>query len=376
MELPFKCKWGITIEIQNFQQYAWPAPTLSSTRIFVALVRLTWPKGVSDARHCGRVQELETCCPIIDKIYNSPGSDSEWAISGAGGDMALPGAVECQGLHRDSAPPDLGLDIGGKSFQRRSSHARSMELANYIEVLLKDLRDGDEDTPGSEMSLYTMRALSETMPPSGTINFLLADSTWENGPIRTILGSHCNVQQPPKTDEEPEWMRLSTLVGAPGNTSTRTRLLSVYSCVVWLRVLRCLCCPAGSAIFRDHRVWHSGTPNLSDEVRAMPNIEWAAAWTAGRGMQKVMPHHIWEQLSDRGKHNNRFVHADPGLWPSGAGVMHPLASGRLAAFEAMGGLAATKADAGIGASVGKPHRSLPERPQRQDRVPAGTRPKL
>ena len=24
-------------------------------------------------------------------------------------------------------------------------------------------------------------------------------STWENGPIRTILGSHCNVQQPPKT---------------------------------------------------------------------------------------------------------------------------------------------------------------------------------
>ena len=104
------------------------------------------------------------------------------------------------------------------------------------------------------MSLYTMRALSEMMHPSGTINFLMTDSPWEkcaslppplpslclgqdarlsvslslhSGPIRTILGSHCNVQQPPKTDEEPEWMRLSTLVGAP----------------------------AGSAIFRDHRVW-------------------------------------------------------------------------------------------------------------------------
>jgi hypothetical protein len=26
------------------------------------------------------LQELETCCPIIDKIYNSPASESEWAI--------------------------------------------------------------------------------------------------------------------------------------------------------------------------------------------------------------------------------------------------------------------------------------------------------
>ena len=50
-------------------------------------------------------------------------------------------------------------------------------------------------------------------------NFLMTDSTWENGPIRTILGSHCNVQQPPRTDEEPEWMRLSTLVGAPAGSA-------------------------------------------------------------------------------------------------------------------------------------------------------------
>lgn len=163
-----------------------------------------------------QMQELETCCPIIDEIYNSPGSQSEWAISGAGGDMALPGAVECQGLHRDSGPPDVGLEIGGTTFQRRSAHARTMKMPSYIEPLLRDLRNSDEGTSGAEMSLYTMRAVSEMMHPTGTINFLLTDSTWENGPIRTILGSHCNVQQPPKTDEEPEWMRLSTLVGAPG----------------------------------------------------------------------------------------------------------------------------------------------------------------
>ena len=87
--------------------------------------------------------ELETCCPIIDKIYNSPdgGPHAEWAISGAGGDMALPGAVECQGLHRDSAPPDMGFEIGGKMFERRSAHARNMEMGNYIEPLLADLRE-------------------------------------------------------------------------------------------------------------------------------------------------------------------------------------------------------------------------------------------
>eukprot|EP01043_Picozoa_sp_COSAG02_P044655 COSAG02_NODE_4009_length_5918_cov_10.500086_5_plen_229_part_00 len=207
-----------------------PAARATSTNAFECPL-----SRVSRAHRCrALVQELETCCPIIDKIYNSPGSVSEWAISGAGGDMALPGAVECQGLHRDSAPPDMGLEIGGESFQRRSSHARSMGMSNYIEALLKDLRDGDEHTQGADMSLYTMRALSEMMHPSGTINFLLTDSTWENGPIRTILGSHCNVQQPPKTDEEPEWMRLSTLVGAPGRSHTYPLYVRL---VAWIDML-------------------------------------------------------------------------------------------------------------------------------------------
>ena len=53
-------------------------------------------------------------------------------------------------------------------------------------------------------------------------------------PIRQIPGTHTNVQLPPLTGEEPEWMRLSTVVGAP----------------------------AGSGVFRDHRAWHGATPNL------------------------------------------------------------------------------------------------------------------
>ena len=79
-------------------------------------------------------------------------------------------------------------------------------------------------------------------------------------------------------------------------------------------------------------------------------------------------------FSCRSLRSNRFVHAEPGKWPRGAGVMHPLSNGRLAAFEAMGGAAAHKADAGMGASVGKGKgkAALSERPQREDRVPAGT----
>jgi hypothetical protein len=41
--------------------------------------------------------------PRSPRRYSAPGWD--WAISGAGGDMALPGAVEYQNLHRDSGPP-------------------------------------------------------------------------------------------------------------------------------------------------------------------------------------------------------------------------------------------------------------------------------
>ena len=81
----------------------------------------------------------------------------------------------------------------------------------------------------------------------------MGDLTWENGPIRQIPGSHTNVQMPPASADEcvpplvfcatcgwlqadvacrPEWMRLSTLVGAP----------------------------AGAGVFRDHRAWHGAPP--------------------------------------------------------------------------------------------------------------------
>jgi len=36
--------------------------------------------------------------------------------------------------------------------------------------------------------------------------------------------------------------------------------------------------PAGSIMIRDTRAWHGGTPNVSDAVRAIPNLEFYAPW--------------------------------------------------------------------------------------------------
>ena len=157
----------------------------------------------------------------------------------------------------------------------------------------------------SELPAYKQRRIVDLTPPVVTINFLMSDLTWENGPIRQIPGSHTTQQPPPSPEHEPEWMRLSTLVGAP----------------------------AGAGVFRDNRAWHGATPNLSREVRALPNIEYVAPWFPRRALARTMPHEVWKTLSPHAQQMCRFIKAEPGVWPAGAGVMHPLASKRKEAFE-------------------------------------------
>ena len=57
--------------------------------------------------------------------------------------------------------------------------------------------------------------------------FAVLTKSVHSGPIRQIPGTHTNVQPPPRGEEEPPWMKLSTCVGAP----------------------------AGAGVFRDHRAW-------------------------------------------------------------------------------------------------------------------------
>ena len=226
--------------------------------------------------------DLPTTTPLLKAIFGS----SDYLVGGAGGDLCLPGAIEYQRLHSDLAD-SLKLTAG------RLAQAEALGIE-----LREDVDTGDLDLP-------TRRLIAEQTPPVVTINFLMSDLTWENGPIRQIPGTHASQQNPPTPEEEPEWMRLSTLVGAS----------------------------AGAGVFRDNRAWHGATPNVGHEVRALPNVEYLAPWSGGPDMTKTMPHEVWETLSPHAQHLCRYVKANPGVWPAGAGVMHPLAAERTRAKQ-------------------------------------------
>lgn len=221
--------------------------------------------------------DLPTTTPILAKLFGS----EDYYVWGSGGDLCIPGAVEYQALHSDVQ----------ENFQISSDR------------LLQAIKTG-LDTNGilnsEELDPRSRQAVVQRTPPMITINFLMSDLTWENGPIRQIPGTHALAGMIPSQSEEPQWMRTSTLVGAS----------------------------AGAGMFRDNRGWHGATPNLSLEVRALPDVEYSAPWTSRRGVPKAMPHEIWQSLSTHGQAITRWAKSDPGVWPAGAGFMHPIASVR------------------------------------------------
>ncbi len=232
--------------------------------------------------------DLPTATPILSAIF---GTD-DYLVWGAGGDLSLPGAIEYQHLHTD------GVDE-----QPRSDGDPRLRFARLQGLDIDPAKSFDE------LDFRAQRLVMDRTPGGVTINFAVTDLTWENGPIRQIPGTHTATQPPPLPADEPEWMRLSTLVGAP----------------------------PGAGILRDTRAWHGATPNLSREVRALPSVEFSAGWRDGRHFQKTMPHEIWETLSPHGQRICRFVVQEPGVWPHGAGIMEPLAARRRAAYERSAG---------------------------------------
>ncbi len=226
--------------------------------------------------------DLPTTTPILSRIFGT----ADYFVRGAGGDLCLPGAIEYQGLHADTRD----------NFQITPARR---EQAERVGIQLKTVPGTDELDPA------TVSLILERTPPHVTINFLMSDFTWENGPVRQIPGTQGRVPNPPLLADEPEWMRLSTLVGAK----------------------------AGAGVFRDNRAWHGATPNLSREIRAMPNVEYHAPWVDRSAYWKSMPHDIWETLSPHAQRACRYIKTEPGVWPAGAGVMHPLAAKRKQAKE-------------------------------------------
>jgi ectoine hydroxylase-related dioxygenase (phytanoyl-CoA dioxygenase family) len=187
--------------------------------------------------------DLPTVTPILAAIFGS----GDYMLRAASGDFCLPGAVEYQPLHADT-----------RDFESRSS------------------------TPYNSFSDPRGHLTLRELPcPYVCVNFLPQDITRLNGPTRQIPGTQHSRAPMPTLDEEPEWMRLSTV------------------CPV----------PAGAVQIRDVRAWHGGTPNVSDEARSIPNLEFYAPWYR----EPVSPSITYEdhrRLSPHAQHLTRFLVAD------------------------------------------------------------------
>ena len=103
--------------------------------------------------------DLPTTAPILAEIFGS----SSYRVWGSGGDLCLPGAIEYQHLHSD------GQDVQYLSAGR-------IKQAKQLGVEL------NRDSAGILDDVPTQKLIMEMTPPKVTINFLMCDLTWENGP--------------------------------------------------------------------------------------------------------------------------------------------------------------------------------------------------
>lgn len=154
--------------------------------------------------------------PAVTDIVTAIFESPDYVLRAASGDFCLPGAVEYQPLHSD--------------VQDWTSRTTSPFSAFH--------------DPRRHLTIRDLPC------PYVCVNFLPQDVTRLNGPTRQIPGTQHSRAPIPSLADEPEWMRLSTVCPAP----------------------------AGAILVRDVRAWHGGTPNISDAVRSIPNLEFYAPW--------------------------------------------------------------------------------------------------
>ncbi len=186
---------------------------------------------------------------LVSEVVTAIFGSPDYALRAASGDFCLPGAVEYQPLHSD----------------------------------IRDWQDGAK-TPFSAFHDPTGQMTIRDLPcPYVCVNFLPQEVNRLNGPTRQIPGTQKSRTPIPNLADEPEWMRLSTVCPAP----------------------------AGAIMVRDVRAWHGGTPNVSDAMRAIPNLEFYAPWFR----EPMVPGISWSDyrgLSERAQYLARFCVADSG----------------------------------------------------------------
>ena len=189
--------------------------------------------------------EIETVTDLVGAIFGSP----DFVLRAASGDFCLPGAIDYQPLHSD----------------------------------VRDWAPGGQ-TPFS--AFYDPRGqltIRDLPCPYICVNFLPQDVTPFNGPTRQIPGTQHTRGPIPTLEDEPEWMRLSTVCPAP----------------------------AGAIMIRDVRAWHGGTPNISDAIRFIPNLEFYAPWFR-EPMVPSINYQDYKNLSERAQWLARECVADSG----------------------------------------------------------------
>ncbi|MEM7324562.1 MAG: phytanoyl-CoA dioxygenase family protein [Actinomycetota bacterium] len=187
--------------------------------------------------------------PTLTPIITALFDSDDYHIRAAGGDFCLPGATRYQPLHSD---------MGDFRSKEASPHSAFQDPRGHLNT---------RDLPC----------------PYICVNVLTIDATPINGATRQIPGTQHSREPFPTLEQEPEWMRLSAVCPAP----------------------------AGSVQIRDVRAWHGGTPNLSDDVRSIPNIEFFAPWFR-EPTTPGLRHEDYLALSAHGRHIARHQVIDSG----------------------------------------------------------------
>lgn len=185
--------------------------------------------------------------PLVDQVVSAIFGSPDYVLRAASGDFCQPGAVGYQPLHSD---------VGDWRSSATSPFSSFHDPRGQLTV---------RDLPC----------------PYVCVNFLPQEITRLNGPTRQIPGTQHSRAPIPDLQDEPEWMRLSTVCPAP----------------------------AGAIMVRDVRAWHGGTPNLSDAMRAIPNLEFYAPWFR----EPIVPGITYldhKRLSERAQYLTRFCVAD------------------------------------------------------------------
>ncbi len=185
--------------------------------------------------------------PVVNEVVTAIFGSPDYVLRAASGDFCLPGAVEYQPLHSDVS-------------DWRSNAATPFSAFH---------------DPRGHLSIRDLPC------PYVCVNFLPQDVTRLNGPTRQIPGTQHSRTPIPTLAEEPEWMRLSTVCPAP----------------------------AGAIMVRDVRAWHGGTPNVSDAIRSIPNLEFYAPWFR----EPIVPgiaYDDYRRLSERAQRLARCCVAD------------------------------------------------------------------